>query len=101
MPKEQHDSMSNTDCRKKSHATDPGKPNGVHFMTKEQLESMLNTGGKKSHVADPGKRDGIHVMPKEQRDSMVNTDHGRMGGLKGSKAGVGVRKHKPETNNNN
>ena len=35
--------MATTNCGKKSHATDPGKPDGVHFMPKEQCDSIDTT----------------------------------------------------------
>jgi hypothetical protein len=77
---------------KKSHASDPDKPNGVQFMPKKQRDSMSDSDrGKKSHTADSDKPNGVHFIPKEQHDSMSDSDTCKMGG--------GTRKSVPGKNN--
>ena len=73
MPEKQCDSMASTDHAKRSHVTNLGEPNGVHFIPKEKCDSMASTDcGKKSHATNPGKADGVHFMPKEPCNSMVD-----------------------------
>ena len=68
-----------------SHATDPGKPDGSHFIEKKNRDSMPSAerarmAGKASNATDPGKSDGSHFIEKENRYSMQTVDRGRMGG---------------------
>jgi hypothetical protein len=71
-----------------SHATDPGKTAGSHFIEKKNRDSMPTVdrgrkggtvGGKVSHATDPGKTAGSHFIEKKNRDSMPSVDRGRMG----------------------
>ena len=68
-----------------SHATDPGKSDGSHFIEKKKHDSIPSVdrgrmGGKASHATDPGKSDGRHFIEKKKRDSIPSVDRGRMGG---------------------
>lgn len=62
----------------KSHATDPGKPDGAHFMPEKKCDSMASTDrAKRIHVTNPGEPNGVHFMPKEKCHSMESTDCGK------------------------
>ena len=61
-----------------SHATDPGKPKGSHFIATKNRDSILSAdriskeqrqiGGRNSHATDPGKPKGSHFLESENRD---------------------------------
>jgi hypothetical protein len=67
-----------------THATDPGKAAGSHFIEKMNRDSIPTVdrgrmGAKASHATDPGKAAGSHFIEKKNRDSMPLADRGRMG----------------------
>ncbi len=72
-----------------SHATDPGKIAGNHFIETKNRDSMPTVdrgrkggtvGGKVSHATDPGKKAGSHFIETKNRDSMPSADRGGKGG---------------------
>ena len=68
-----------------SHATDPGKPEGSHFIETKNRDSMPSAdrarkAGKASHVTDPGKPKGSHFIEMKNRDSMPSADRSRKAG---------------------
>jgi len=68
-----------------SHATDPGKQDGSHYIEKKNRDSMPSVdrarkGGKASHATDPGKTAGSHFIETKNRDSMPSVDRSRKGG---------------------
>jgi len=68
-----------------SHATDPGKPEGSHFIETKNRDSMPSAdrarkAGKASHVTDPGKPKGSHFIETKNRDSMPSADRSRKAG---------------------
>jgi hypothetical protein len=74
-----------------THATDPGKTAGSHFIEKKNRDSIPTVdrgrmGGKASHATDPGKAAGSHFIQKKNRDSIPTVDRCRMAGRMGSKA---------------
>jgi hypothetical protein len=61
-----------------SHATDPGKIAGSHFIETKNRDSMPTVDrGKASHATDPGKAAGSHFIEKMNRDSMSTVDRCR------------------------
>jgi hypothetical protein len=77
----------------KSNATDPGKPEGSHFIETKNRDSMLSAdrgkeGGKASHATDPGKPEGSHFIKTKNRVSMPSADRAS----KAAKATLGKRK---------
>jgi hypothetical protein len=80
-----------------SHATDPGKTAGSHFIETKNRDSMPTVdrgrkggtvGGKVSHATDPGKKAGSHFIETKNCDSMPSAYRGSKGG----KAGLGKPK---------
>jgi hypothetical protein len=64
-----------------SHATDPGKIAGSHFIETKNRDSMPTVDrGKASHATDPGKAVGSHFIEKMNRDSMSTVDRCRKAG---------------------
>ena len=58
-----------------SHATDPGKPKGSHWLEAENRDSIPSSGrGSLSHATDPGKPEGSHWLETENRDSIPTRD---------------------------
>jgi hypothetical protein len=58
-----------------SHATDPGKQKGSHFLESENRDCMPSScQGKLSHATDPGKPKSSHFLKSENRDSMPSAD---------------------------
>jgi len=67
-----------------SHATDPGKPKGSHFIATKNRDSVLyadriskeqrQIGGRNSHATDPGKPKCSHFIAMKNRDSIPSAD---------------------------
>jgi hypothetical protein len=58
-----------------SHATDPGKRKGSHFLESENRDCMPSScQGKLNHATDPGKPKSSHFLNSENRDSMPSAD---------------------------
>ena len=65
-----------------SHATDPGRPGGRHFIETNNRDFMPSAdsgkeGGKASHATDPGKPAGSHFIKTKNRDSMPSADRAK------------------------
>jgi hypothetical protein len=61
-----------------SHATDPGKIAGSHFIETKNRDSMPTVDrGKASHATDPGKIALSHFIETKNRDSMTTVDRGK------------------------
>jgi len=65
-----------------SHATDPGKPEGSHFIETKNRDSMPSVDrGKASHATDLGKPEGSHsFIETKNRDSIPSADRARKAG---------------------
>ncbi len=64
-----------------SNATDPGKPEGSHFIETKNRDSMPSADrGKASHATDPGKPEGSHFIKTKNGDSMPSADRARKAG---------------------
>jgi hypothetical protein len=62
----------------KSNATDPGKPEGSHFIEKKNRDLIPSADrGKASHATDPGKPEGSHFIETKNRDSIPSADRGK------------------------
>ena len=85
-----------------SHATDPWKPAGSHFIETNNRDSMPSVdrgkeGGKASHATDPGKPAGSHFIETKNRDSMPSADRAKASHA--TDPGKPAGSHFTETNN--
>ncbi len=63
-----------------SHATDPGKPAGSHFIETKNRDSMPSADrAKASNATDSGKPAGSHFTETKNRDSMPSADRAKSG----------------------
>ncbi len=74
--------ISKTPCQiggENSHATDPGKPKGSHWLEAENRDSIpYSDRGSLSHATDPGKPKGSHWLEAENRDSIPSSGRGSL-----------------------
>ena len=66
--------LSNVVIFKAPHATDPGKPEGSHFIVMKNRDSMPSScRGNLSHATDHGKPEGSHFIVTKNRDCRIES----------------------------